>query len=153
MEKDLLQEVDELPEIEKLLESIWEKYMNDYDKEEEEFLEACYQGEIKAVKKVLSSQNKHPIDIKKALTDEGKNGIHLATISGSLRNVDIIRLLVDAGVDLNGTTHHEDRTPLMLGSILGNEVAVKELIKLGANPASRDFEGNTAAHHACLYNQ
>ena len=65
----MLEEVNELPEIEKLLESIWEKYMNDYDKEEEDFLEACYQGNVKTVKKVLGSQNKHPIDIKKALTD------------------------------------------------------------------------------------
>ena len=39
------------------------------------------------VKKVVSSKNKHPIDAKTAATDEGKNGIHLATISGSYRNI------------------------------------------------------------------
>jgi hypothetical protein len=36
------------------------------------------------------------------------------------------------GVDINGRTHNENRTPLMLGSILGNEIAVKALVDLGA---------------------
>lgn len=39
------------------------------------------------VQKVVTSKNKHPIDPNTALTDEGKNGIHLATISGSYRNI------------------------------------------------------------------
>ena len=41
----------------------------------------------------------------------------------------------------------------MVGAILGNEQAVEELLKLGADRNSVDFEGNTALHHACIYNQ
>jgi ankyrin repeat protein len=94
---------------------------------------------VKKVKKGVSNQNKHPIDPKRALTDEGKNGIHLATLSGSYKNLEIIRTLVECGVDINGRTQHEDRTPLMLGAIVGNEVAVEELLKLNADPRLQDF--------------
>lgn len=41
----------------------------------------------------------------------------------------------------------------MLGSILGNEVAVKSLLELGADHSLQDYEGNTALHLACGYNQ
>lgn len=34
---------------------------------------------------------------------------------------------------------HEERTPLMLGAIVGNEVAVEELLKLNADPTLQDF--------------
>lgn len=95
-------------------------------------MEACYQGNVGIVQKVVASKSKHPIDPKNSLTDEGKNGIHLATVSGSYRNVEIISVLVKVGVDINGRTHNEKRTPLMLGSILGNDIAVKALIDLGA---------------------
>lgn len=69
------------------MEKIWEKYSTELEKEEELFLEACYQGNVNMVQKVVTSKNKHPIDPNTALTDEGKNGIHLATISGSYRNI------------------------------------------------------------------
>jgi hypothetical protein len=48
----------------------------------------------------------------------------LATLSGSYKNLEIIRTLLDCGVDINGRTHNEERTPLMLGAIVSNEVAV-----------------------------
>lgn len=41
----------------------------------------------------------------------------------------------------------------MLAAIVGNEVAAEELLKLNADPKLQDFEGNTALHHACSYNQ
>lgn len=50
-----------------------------------------------------------------------------------------MRTLVDCGVDINGRTQHEERTPLMLGAIVGNEVAVEELLKLNADPTLQDF--------------
>jgi ankyrin repeat protein len=64
-----------------------------------------------------------------------------------------MRTLVDCGVDINGRTGQEERTPLMLGAIVGNEVAVEELLKLNADPRLQDFEGNTALHHACSFDQ
>lgn len=153
IEQQLLSHINELPEIEQLLTSIWQKYMTDMEKEEEEFLEACYQGDVKRVKQGVINRNRHPIDPPRALTDEGKNGIHLATISGTYRNTEIIRVLAEFKVDINGRTLHELRTPLMLGAILGNDLAVEELLLLQANPSLQDYEGNTALHHACLYNQ
>lgn len=117
-----------LPEIEKILEKIWATYSNEHEKEEELFLEACYQGNVPMVEKVVASKSKHPIDPKNALTDEGKNGIHLATMSGSYKNLEIIQVLIKVGVDINGRTNNEKRTPLMLGSILGNDIAVKKLV-------------------------
>jgi ankyrin repeat protein len=41
----------------------------------------------------------------------------------------------------------------MLGSIRGNDLAVKTLLDLGADPNLQDYEGNTALHFACAYNQ
>lgn len=35
---------------------------------------------------------------------DGQNGIHLATLNGSYRNIEIISLLKDYGVDINGKT-------------------------------------------------
>ncbi len=41
----------------------------------------------------------------------------------------------------------------MLGCILGNEIAVKSLLDNKADMALKDFEGNTALHLACIFNQ
>ena len=41
----------------------------------------------------------------------------------------------------------------MLGSILGNELAVEALLENGARIDVQDYEGNTALHLACIYNQ
>lgn len=70
-------------------------------------MEACYQGDVALVQKVIASKSEHPIDPRSALTDEGKNGIHLATVSGSYRNVEIIATLVNYKVDINGRTCNE----------------------------------------------
>jgi hypothetical protein len=56
------------------------------------------------VQKVISSKSKHPIDPKISTTDDGQNGVHLATVSGSYRNVEIIQVLLKVGVDINGRT-------------------------------------------------
>lgn len=56
------------------------------------------------VKKITSNKNKLPIDPIKCYTDEGKNGIHLATGSGSYNNLEILRVLVNFKVDINGLT-------------------------------------------------
>jgi ankyrin repeat protein len=41
----------------------------------------------------------------------------------------------------------------MLAAITGNEQAAEELLKLKADVSIKDYEGNTALHHACIYNQ
>ena len=105
------------------------------------------------MKECISNKTKHPLDPKKCLNDEGKNGIHLATLSGTYRNLEIIRVLTYYGVDINGKTSLELRTPLMLAAIVGNSQAAEELLLLGADVILADYEGNTALHHACIYNQ
>ena len=95
------------------------------EREEEEYLEACYQGEIKKIKECIANKSKHPLDPKTCINDEGKNGIHLATLSGTYRNLEIIRVLTEYGVNINGTTTLEERTPLMLAAIVGNEKAAE----------------------------
>ena len=132
---------------------MWETYLSDYEKEQEEFLESCYQGEVQRVKEVVANKTKHPIDPRGCLTDQGKNGIHLATISGSYRNIEIIRVLKSYNVDINGRTKHQQRSPLMLGVITANQLAVEELLKLGAEVGLQDYQGNSALHHACIYSQ
>ena len=83
-------------------------------------MEACYQGNVNIINRVVNSKSKHPVDPRNAVTQEGKNGIHLATVSGSYNNIEIISVLAKINVDINGRTSNELRTPLMLGSILGN---------------------------------
>jgi ankyrin repeat protein len=90
--------------------------------------------------------------VKNTKTDEDKNGIHLATVSGAYNNLHIIALLADCGVDLNAVTKNERRTPLMLACVLGNDDAVKSLLRLGADHTLLDYEQNTALHLACIYN-
>lgn len=153
LQESLLAKVKELPEVEQILESMWEKYLTDYEREEEEYLEACYQGDVKKVKECVANKSKHPLDPRRCCNDEGKNGIHLATLSGTYRNLEIIRVLVDYGVDINGTTSLELRTPLMLATITGNAEAAEELLKLKADVKAKDYEGNTPLHLACIYNQ
>ncbi len=41
----------------------------------------------------------------------------------------------------------------MLGCILGNEIAVKALLENKADMTLKDFEGNTALHLSCIFNQ
>lgn len=40
----------------------------------------------------------------------------------------------------------------MLGCILGNDVAVRTLLENKAEMGLKDYEGNTALHHACIFN-
>ena len=57
------------------------------------------------IQKVLENKSHHPINPGKVFTMDGLNGIHLATINGSYRNIEIISLLKDYGVDINGRTN------------------------------------------------
>lgn len=65
----IIGQLSQLPDIQKLLGNIWEKYSTQLEKEEELFLEACYQGNVQMVQKVVSSKSKHPVDPRTAATD------------------------------------------------------------------------------------
>jgi len=60
------------------------------------------------------------------------------------KQIECIRLLVSAGARIDERTDSGD-TPLMTAAWFGNMEAVKELVRLGANPTLKDREGKTAA--------
>ena len=43
--------------------------MTDYERQEEEYLEACYQGEIRTIKSVIQNKTKYPLDPRKVVND------------------------------------------------------------------------------------
>jgi uncharacterized protein len=64
------------------------------------------------------------------------------------RTVDI---LLAAGVDINGRSGPESKTPLMLAAQHGHEAMVRELMARGADPSLKDSNGETAATLATMY--
>ena len=60
------------------------------------------------------------------------------------KQIECIRLLVSAGARVNERDDSES-TPLMHAVWSGNTQAVKELLRLGADPGLRDNDGKTAA--------
>ena len=66
--------------------------------------------------------------------------LHTATLTGRL---DVMRLLLDKGADINGWTE-AGITPLHSAAIGQNAEAAKLLLKRGADPQKRDNKGRTA---------
>ena len=84
---------------------------------------------------------------------EGFSGSPLLLASG--RNdlgVDVMRLLVQYGADVNPTFHPLGWTPLLKAADMGNDREVEYLLSVGANPNVQDTSSRTplryAIHHA-----
>lgn len=74
----------------------------------------------------------------------GETALHVASATG---RTDMVRLLLDAGANVNVTTASEGRTPLHLACLNGNV----DLVKLLLNCATcyvdaQDYDGNTSLH-------
>lgn len=74
----------------------------------------------------------------------GETALHVASATG---RAEMVRLLLDAGANVNVTTSSEGRTPLHLACLNGNV----DLVKLLLNCATcyvdaQDYDGNTALH-------
>lgn len=63
--------------------------------------------------------------------------------AAALNNVDVLRLLLELGMDINSVTD-DDNTALIMSSLYGHIDAVKLLIDAGASLELRNSQGNTA---------
>lgn len=77
----------------------------------------------------------------------GETALHVASATG---RTEMVRLLLDAGANVNMTTASEGRTPLHLACLNGNV----DLVKLLLNCATcyvdaQDYDGNTSLHLVC----
>jgi uncharacterized protein len=80
-----------------------------------------------------------------ALGEQGQwTALHNAAASGSRESIE---LLVRAGAKIDVLSPNET-TPLMMAAREGRELAVRTLLKLGANPALKNQSGYNAAGYA-----
>jgi ankyrin repeat protein len=84
-------------------------------------------------------------DIKDA---NGLTALLVCSRNGWAQHLDMIKVLLDAGANVNqmGTEHHF--TPLMLSAYNGNIAIVQELIRRGADVSLLDKNGNSAIDKA-----
>ena len=81
----------------------------------------------------------------RAAHGDGMTGLHWAAHHGDTR---IVRLLVDAGADLEATTRLGDHTPLHVASRGGHTRVVTALLDAGANSNAVTAAGATPLHFA-----
>ena len=75
--------------------------------------------------------------------------IHVAS---KHNNIDIIKLLLDHGADINATNYWKT-TPLMYACVYGNLAVIKFLLEHGADMSMRNYWGKTAKDRAVEYNR
>ena len=78
---------------------------------------------------------------------DGMTALHWAA---ELGNVELVRLLVDAGADLEAPTRIGDLTPLHIGAEVGQSGTVRALLEAGANAESRNANGSAPLHFAAM---
>ena len=80
-----------------------------------------------------------------AKTPDGANALGAACFEGHL---DVVKLLVDRGTNLNAAAHSNGMTPLMLASTKGHLAILQLLVKKGADFNLKDRNDTTALGHA-----
>ena len=95
---------------------------------------AVYFGHIDTVKLLLSH---------KSLQLNKQDGEELLLLASGLGHSAIVRALIEHGVDANGRGLKQ-RTPLMAAAYFNRPEVAQVLLELGADPAARDADGNTA---------
>jgi len=101
---------------------------------------AAYNGHSEAIKLLL--EHGATID---ARDIEGKTAL-LHACTGPFPET--VKILLDAGADINATETTEAFTPLMMAAGLGQTAVVKILLERKANKALMDNDGDTALKHA-----
>ncbi len=104
--------------------------------------DAAMRGDVGAVRSLLEEG----AEVNMAQSD-GMAALHWAA---ELGNVELVRLLVEAGADLEASTRLGDLTPLHIGAEAGQGGTVRALLEAGAKPESRNVNGSTPLHFAAL---
>ena len=78
---------------------------------------------------------------------DGMTALHWAA---ELGNVELVRLLVEAGADLEAVTRIGGLTPLHVGAEVGQAATVRALLEAGAKARVRNVNGSTPLHFAAL---
>ncbi|XP_075907125.1 B-cell lymphoma 3 protein [Nelusetta ayraudi] len=77
---------------------------------------------------------------------EGLSPLHLAVLRG---HIDLAKMLLDAGADINATDIKSGQSPLMHAVECNNPDMVHFLIENGCDVNSQSYSGNTPLHNAC----
>lgn len=104
---------------------------------------AIYSRNLEICNLILSDGN---VNIN-ARTYTGETALHIAC-NFQLEN--IVKLLVEKGIELDTHDYDNELTPLIYAVTLNNVNISKFLLKSGANPNLQDFTGNTVLHYTIL---
>ena len=107
---------------------------------------ACGAGIENEVKILLKHATKEDV--------EERNGFGWSPLyyASSRNHPNIIKLLIDAGADVNGTMEHNGDTPVIVASENDSAEALEYLIKQGADITKTNDHGDTAIFCASRYN-
>ncbi|HET9746641.1 MAG TPA: ankyrin repeat domain-containing protein [Chitinophagaceae bacterium] len=115
---------------------------------------AAFNGKVDSVKWLLENGE----DANFAFTDTGENALHYTICKTSEMDdrVEIVKLLIDAGIDVNKKTVAgsptlcfmrdawlKGETPLHRAAAFGNTTIIKMLLDAGADPSMKDANGDT----------
>lgn len=123
-------------------------------KEEQEFMQAIYNGQTDVVAKMI----KQKPAIVNAHSKEGYNAWHFAAQTGRLQVLELLysdpaairKPLPGQPSVVNQRTRKEGKTPLMLACENGHADCMQALLAQGAIHNAADARGNTALHYAAL---
>ena len=115
---------------------------------------AAFNGKVDSVKWLLEKGENANF----TFTDTGENALHytICKTSEMDERVEIVKLLIDAGIDVNKKTIAgkptlcfmrdawlKGETPLHRAAAFGNTTIIKMLLDAGADPSTKDANGDT----------
>lgn len=106
--------------------------------------EACIQGISRANFQRLVQPFKAVLD---SFDHNDERIIHHAALAS---HVEILRVLLDLGIDVNTRTGNRRSTPLMLAAQADSLEALELLLAKGATIEAKDLNGYTVYHYACM---
>ncbi|KAK3240044.1 hypothetical protein CYMTET_50081 [Cymbomonas tetramitiformis] len=120
----------------------------DQSLEEMDFLRSACSAAQKGMSSKLEAMLKRRPDLVKSDGGDNRSGytpLHYASREGHL---DCVKLLLDTGADVNGTTKAGNATSLQRAAYTGKTEVVRFLLQRGANAMLQDSDGETALHKA-----